>query len=234
MSFHHKAVLAVFALVLGPSLALARSVLSEGAPLDQPDRATQLQIEIFEIAQANTFRTDNLDSVHTQLQPLVDELVKLTPARTETEKLSEVVGSWRNVWTDLKFDPSTDLTQIYQVVFADGYYYNISRERAAEGDRTSFLRGAFFDNTDFLNIQFTREFTIQGWLPQGTNLVKIGADAESGSLGGVDVADSRAVGITGQLYNSYVNGDFRIVQGSSSNRPTEKGLYILTRVDTVQ
>ena len=161
--------------------ALARQVSPNGAPiLSAPDLMATLEIQIFEIANANTLRTDNLASVHNQLQPLVDELIKLAPRRTETQKLPEVVGSWKNVWSDLNISPNTNLSQVYQVVFADGFYYNISRERSAEGDRTSFLRGAFADNTDYLDIQFTRQFFITGWLPSGTNLVKIGTDAESG------------------------------------------------------
>ena len=203
------------------------------APLNAdaaPERIAQLKAQITEIATANQLRQDNLPAVRAQLQPLVDELVALVPARTEAEKAPEVVGGWRNLWSDMTFGPYLDYANIYQVVYADGFYYNISRLTPPHAEVTGYLRGVFADAGDHLAIEFTANVTVPGWLPTGADLVAAGRRVETGATVGTD--QPGPIGVRGRLQNTYVDATLRIVTGQSTTDARDS-LFVLERAPTV-
>lgn len=196
-----------------------------------PERVEVLKSEIVAIAAANQLRQDNLAEVRADIQPLVDELVSLVPVRTEAQKKGEVLGAWHNLWSDMPFGPALDYTHIYQTVHEGGYYYNISRELPPSGERTGFLRGSFTDAGDRYNIVFTRNFSVESWLPVGTRLLSAGAAAEQGTITGDD--QPGPVGVRGELQNTYVDSELRIVTGKSTT-DSKTSLFVLERVETVE
>lgn len=109
--------------------------------------------------------------VRNQLQPLVNELLALAPDRLEAEKLPQVVGAWRNLWSDMPFGEDVDPAQVYQAVSSAGYYYNISRVVTARGEFTGFLRGAYSDQGSYLGIEFTANSISPDFFAPGTPLL---------------------------------------------------------------
>lgn len=200
------------------------------------DRVTTLESEIMAIAEANQTRVDNLREVRAQLRPLVDELLNLVPQRTQADVLPDVVGSWHCLWSSQRFgSPSTstvDFTQVYQVVFSEGYYWNVARKISALGSvETSFLRGQFEDRGDFLDIEFTDTFSAPAWFGPGADLVTLGIGAEVGAITGRD--DSMdgpfsPIGMRGTLANAYASGKLRIVVGGGVDDDV-KALIIFER-----
>lgn len=204
------------------------------SPLTSPsasDRITTLKSAITSIAKANQARHDNTADVRAELQPLVDELVSLVPVRAEAEKLPTVVGGWQNLWTDMSFRGGyVDDANIYQVVYADGYYYNISRITPPDGEATGFLRGSFVDAGDHLDIEFTRNALSLEWLRSGADLIRAGQAVETGEMHVTDRPGP--IGVRGRLQNTYVDEDLRIVIGQSST-DAQDSLFVLTRADIV-
>ncbi|SMF54700.1 hypothetical protein [Pseudobacteriovorax antillogorgiicola] len=215
------------------TLALGFALM--GLPLQASDggkdsRVDELKDEIVAIASANTSRVDNFSQVRMQLQPLVDELLAISTDRSEAEKINQVEGAWRNLWSDLGFGPGTNYEQVYQVVSRDGYYYNISESRFGVLKFTGFLRGAYTDEGDFLAIEFTNNDIRFGFPEPGTDLVQLATDFEEGQLKSLPVPGP--IGVTGVLINAYVDDELRIVTGNNSGEMGQD-LFILERVDSI-
>lgn len=194
------------------------------------DRVSELKQEIKTIALANIDRTDNFPEVRKQLQPLVDELIGLVPNQPEAEKLALVAGGWRNLWSDQRFGPGVDPKQVYQAVSPEGYYYNISLIKSPIGDFTGFLRGAYTDGGNFLNIEFTSNAVRKDFYAPGTPLLALAQDFEAGNIKSLPVPGP--IGVTGVLINAYVDQDFRVVTGNSKVN-SNSSLFILERADVI-
>lgn len=194
-------------------------------------RIQELKDDIKTIALANRDDTVNSLQVRNTLQPLINELVALTPSRSEAEKLDQVVGAWRNLWSDQQFGPGVDPAQVYQVVSDDGYYYNISLAHSPQGDVTNFLRGAYDDQGSYLAIEFTANSVRPGFFAPGTDLKALAANFEAGEIEAQPVPGP--IGVTGALINAYVDDDLRIVTGNST-ADSQLRLFILERVESVQ
>ena len=211
-------------------LCLALLIPFTAAHAADGDRVAELKKEIKTIALANIDRTDNFPAVRSQLQPLVDELISLAPAKLEADKLALVAGGWRNLWADQGFGPGTDAKQVYQAVSADGYYYNISLTKTPVGEFTNFLRGAYTDGGNLLNIEFTANSIRKDFFPAGTPVLALAQDFEAGKITALPIPGP--IGVKGTLVNAYVDQDFRIVTGNSKiNAATN--LFLLERADVI-
>ena len=122
----------------------------------------ELKSEIVSIASENTNRLDNWVEVREQLNPLVEELVERAN-QTVDERVEGKVGSWKQLWTDDTDDTrpnnafsSLDRDRTFQVVDADGFFYNISEIKTKVGLRaTAFLRGTYKKQGEGIAIKFT-------------------------------------------------------------------------------
>ena len=92
----------------------------------------ELKSQIVTIAAKNTNRLDNWVEVRAELEPLVEELVARS-GQSVDERVEGKVGSWKQLWTDDTDDTrpnnafsSLDRARTFQVVDADGFFYNIS------------------------------------------------------------------------------------------------------------
>jgi len=218
-------------IALGAGLLLASAVSAAKGSPETASRIEELKRNIQSISKANINRTDNYLEVRNELQPLVNELLALTPDRLEAEKLDDVAGAWRNLWSDQEFGPGVDASQVYQVVSKDGYYYNISRNVSPKGEFTNFLRGIYEDQGSYLKIEFTDNSVSPNFYEAGTPLVQLAKNFEakmipSQSIGG-------PIGVKGVLINSYVDDQLRIVTGNSSSS-TDLSLFVLERVTAVE
>lgn len=217
-------------LILSASLLLSTAGFAGASRPDTEARIEQLKKSILTIARANTSRTDNFLEVRNQLQPLVNELLKLAPDRLEAEKLPEVVGGWRNLWSDMPFGEGVDPTQVYQAVSEDGYYYNIARTVTRQGEFTSFLRGSYTNQGSYLRIEFTANSIRSEFYSAGTALLKLAEDFEAKLIPAKAIGGP--IGVTGILINAYVDQDLRIVTGNSIS-DSDLSLFILERAETI-
>ena len=212
------------------SFALALLSATALASNQQTDRVAELKEQIKSVATEATATDRDLLATKNELSPLVNELVAISPSQTEAQKAELVAGGWVNLWTDNNFGPTLNPANIYQVVSADGYYYNISEIPAATGKLTNFLRGAYTDEGSYLAIEFTANSVSNVPLTAGTDLTALANKVEQSLLATTPVRGP--VGVTGVLLNVYVDDDLRIVWGNSTlnSRPL---LFILERTETV-
>ncbi|MFW7378904.1 MAG: hypothetical protein ACOH5I_08870 [Oligoflexus sp.] len=206
------------------------SLAKEPSKGDVQARITEIKQEIKQIARENIDRTDNFLEVRNQLQPLVNEIVELSPNRLEAEKLDQVVGAWRNLWSDQEFGPGTDPKQVYQSVSPDGYYYNISLANTPRGEFTNFLRGAYNDEGSYLRIEFTDNALTEGFYEPGTEIFELAEDFEAGKIEANSIPGP--IGVKGVLINLYVDEDLRIVTGNSTSDSALR-LFVLERVESI-
>ncbi len=217
-------------LIISIGLFLSTASLAGVRHPDPASRMEQLKQSILSIASANTSRTDNYPEVRNQLQPLVNELLALAPDLLEAEKLPQVVGGWRNLWSDMPFGPGVDPTQVYQAVSSAGYYYNISRVVTNQGDFTGFLRGAYSDQGCFLNIEFTANSIRADFFAAGTHLLALAEAFEAQTIPATSIPGP--IGVKGVLVNAYVDRDLRIVTGNSSS-DADMSIFILERANAI-
>jgi len=210
--------------------------------------ATKAQLRT--LCNANMRRTDNFAAVRSLVDPIVDKLARHFGTRPASEKVPMVAGAWRQLWSDypypmtpfLKMDP----TQIYQVVSAEGHYWNIGDQRAVGlFGLTGLLRGAYIENGTKLNIEFTNVGFRFGRVGKNENLVDFADELESGDrfylpTPGGGKAPKGPVGIQGTLETLYVDADMRIERGTQDDFKDAQGrvlvkgygpkLFILDRV----
>jgi hypothetical protein len=136
-----------------------------------------------------------------------------------------------------------DFAQIYQVVSADGHYWNIGDSRAFGFiGITGVLRGRYDLDGSRLNIEFTNSGFRFGRLKAGVDLVAYANDLEDGDKTYLGLPGGGPVGISGALETLYVDGDLRIERGSQNDVLNDDGtvkragfdakLFILDRVQT--
>lgn len=242
------------AFILGLSLWVGcaspeMSVAGQDAAL--ADRIAVLKEEIVRIASENTTRTDNIEEVRAQLDPLVNELEGYFAANRPENEPELLEGAWKSLWYD---DPdinrgdrflAIDRENVYQVVF-DNFYYNVTNNQLRFfGLRPtvvhSFLKGNFRltnlpDETNVgqprlnvVDLEFDDNVIRFGPLPRGENLVDLVKRVEAGNVRTIGVPGPK--GITGELWNVYLDDELRISAGVQDDNG-ERDIYILRRVET--
>ena len=190
----------------------------------------ELKSRIIEIAKQYTSQTLKAGEAREKLQPLVDELIASVPSRSEEEKLDQVIGGWKNLWSYRSFGFNTNYNQVYQIVSEEGYYYNLSQLKFGRAKFAGFLRGQYSDAGDKLRIKFTSNKIKFGFYKAGTDLMELAESFEAGEIRALNVPGP--IGIQGDLINAYVDDTLRIVTGKSDGDLTED-LFILTRTETI-
>jgi hypothetical protein len=227
--------LAALVVAAAPALVFAQDLIPTNPPYPVSAEQRSLKERILRIAYANQTRTDNTAAVRAQIDPLVHELVAITPPRTEPEKLYQVLGGWYQVWSDAPFLQPTpfgsyDLTKAYQVVFS-GYYWNVSSYLPTDGPRvTQFLRGEFGVTLRALEpVKFTTDVFGIGEVPPKADVLTYAIRAESGEY---DAQPTRAPSPVGlpqlPLINVYVDDNIRLVTSLLDGKPAGS-LFVLLR-----
>ncbi|MDG0817755.1 PAP/fibrillin family protein [Bdellovibrio svalbardensis] len=203
---------------------------------DTYDRIQELKYEILEIsfnAQGEYDSDDNNLEVRQRLDPLVEELISLAPPRSEQQKLVDVIGTWYQVWADGPGGPPGQGARgdsIWQVVFPEGYYWNVARNQYGPVQNMGYLRGKFSVNTDSLAIEFTKAvFNPQWSFAEPTRLAML---AEFGAFDANPTPfppGTSPIGKKGYLANVYVDEDIRICRGGGTDFGDNTYLYILER-----
>ncbi len=216
-----------------PSSAQPQGVSAQGEP-------NLKALKSFIVNTARSFQgkcdaDDNRPEFRQRLENLIPVLLKLAPKQTEAEKLPKVAGGWQQIWADQSGGaPGTCVSakDIYQVVFAEGYYWNISKNISARGEALGLLRGTYEVLPEFLRIEFTDLAFSVTYPPRGTNLIALAARAERREF--TALPKNFPVGLKGDLANIYVDDTLRIVRGKSDFEPNTTSLFVLVRADKIK
>ncbi|MBK8014404.1 MAG: hypothetical protein IPK13_24030 [Deltaproteobacteria bacterium] len=200
------------------------------------------------IAEANTDRLDNIDEVRARLEPYVELLADsfLTARRYDEVTLTQ--GTWKSLWFD---DDdigdrgffSLDRSTVYQVV-EDGYYYNVAENQIRifgipAGTVHSFLKGNYqivHPATDenfgeprlnVIDLEFDQNRIRFGHIPSDRALRTLVDRVERQAVASIEVPGPK--GITGELWNLYIDADLRIAAGVQDDNKGVQDLYILRR-----
>ena len=183
--------------------------------------------------------------IQNELEPYVNELLKLAPQRSIKERLPLVSGLWTQVWGpydyrngDRGVDPTLGIYEIYQYVSTNGYYYNISPVYKKNGkvERIGYLRGEYDfsdkdDNT--LDVKFIRYKGMKS-RPTDKQIYDFVAEAENGTLPNqTSIVPTFIVKLFfqgGSLIELYTDEDIRILYGSNGSDFKNRYLYVMKRV----
>ena len=115
----------------------------EFTPATRLNSVTDLDPEIVKIATFYKGQGDESFKIQNTLQPYVDKLLVLSPQPVIANRIDILAGSWKQVWGPYNYrsqkrivDPQLDPDKIFQVVSADGYYYNISDQFKKKSKQT--------------------------------------------------------------------------------------------------
>lgn len=218
-----------------------QTVASAHGPVDA------LKARIISLAQSFEGQGDPDQSLQGQLDVLVEELTRLSQMPSAQARLPLIEGAWKQIWGPYDYrnddggvDPTLGVREIYQVVFREGYYYNVA-PYFPNGDRSkeqiSLLRGEFtLDsvNPNVLNVRFT-DYPGVDKRPTDEPLWTLPVKAEAGTL------ENRIVIVPsdlvrrffggGSLEEIYTDHDLRILYGRKNPPSTRRFLYIMTRVN---
>ncbi len=206
----------------------------------------RLKQEIIEMAESFTGQGDPDFSRQQALEPLVAQLLTLSPQKPIEQRLSLLYGAWKQVWgpydyrnSDRGVDPTIGTDEIYQVISPDGFYYNVAPnylDGNRSQERISLLRGEFkLSNRtgNELDVRFT-EYPGVDPRPQDIALWDLPALAESGQLENrITIVPKWIVKIffsPGTLEEVYTDENLRILYGKTRTNFRAKYLYIMTRI----
>lgn len=227
------------------TVALAATVLASQSGFTMT--ATQdLKQRILDLAKSYEGQGDADQSKQRTLEPLVEELVRLNPMPPIRERIPVLAGTWKQVWGPYEYrndnggiDNTLGIFEIYQVVSADGYYYNVA-PYYPDGDRSreqiGLLRGEYVldpNDANGLRVQFTRYPGVDP-RPANMQIWELAPLAEAGTLQNeVTIVPTWVVRLFfggGKLEEVYTDQDMRIVFGSSDKRNSRRSIYVMTRV----
>jgi hypothetical protein len=208
-----------------------------------------LKREILALAQSFSGQGDPDYSKQHALEALIAPLLAAAPQPPVVDRLELLAAAWKQVWGLYDYrgggrgvDPSLAVDEIYQVVFREGFYYNVS-PLWANGDpsreRIGMLKGRYRADrklADALRVRFV-DYPGFSTRPPGYALWDLPAALETGALvNDIEIVPPAVVKLffgTGALREIYTDGDMRLLYGASSTAFEDPYLYVMTRVGDV-
>lgn len=201
--------------------------------------------EIFALAESYKGQGDPDLSKQRSLEILVDQLLASNPQAPVSERLDLLSGAWQQVWGPYKYrgndrgvDSKIDPDHIYQIVFSEGFYYNVNPtlDRNGNAKKIVLLRGEYevdLRREDVLTAKFTDLRQIKN-LPSGLRFIDLPELSEAGSLPGERTSLPsflvRRFFKGGLLKEVYTDDELRVTFGSGSDGDVQNYIYILRRV----
>jgi hypothetical protein len=237
-------------LLLTGVLLCGRSTVSAA---ELPPDLQLVKQQVIALTSANTTRTDNIAEVRAELEPLIAQLEAWFIANRPADEVALTQVPWKNLWyddPDIAFDLNLGFLQlrqprdrIYQVI-EDGYYYNVSEFQIILLGRIStiqnYLKGAYSilrpagpDNAgqprlNTVGLEFVANAIRLGQIPANVPLSPLVRAVDARNIPTIPVPGP--LGVTGELWNRYVDADLRIAAGFDNAEPETIDLYILKRV----
>jgi hypothetical protein len=238
-------------------LSVVGAVATQAAPPSNlPADLVAVRGQIVSICQSNTLRVDNINQVQSQIEPLIARLASWYNTNRPANEVQMTQRSWKSIWyQNAVIDENSygavgrvaygiDRDAVYQVV-RDGYYYNVtgSLVSSPRGSAAlqSFLKGdytlgnvATYANAgqpklNVVNLKFVASRAKWGALTNGLDLNQLVAGVENKTVCTYRVPGP--IGITGELWNVYLDQDIRIARGTQPNAPDS--IYVLLQTDKV-
>ncbi|HET6422137.1 MAG TPA: hypothetical protein VFG20_00555 [Planctomycetaceae bacterium] len=237
------------------SVALLATVNSWAAEL--PPELQAVKQQIITIASANTTNTENIPAVRQQLEPLIAQLEAWFIANRPENEVELTQVPWKNLWYDdpdiafaidlgiLKLEQPRD--RIFQVV-EDGYYYNVSEFVITLFDQSlklqNYLKGEYTiidpagpetvgqSRRNVIALEFVFNGVWFGTVPRSLPLSWLVQAVDAKLLPTIPIFGP--YGVTGRLWNRYVDDDLRIGAGFNTDAPETIDLYLLRRVVTAE
>lgn len=230
--------------ILSFAMLLVLPVSAADVP-GKTDAVRNVKQEILDLAHSYAGQGDPDFAKQRSLEALVQKLIALSPQPPVKDRLTLLHGAWKQVWGPYDYrnekrgvDPELGVDEIYQIVFKDGYYYNVS-PNFKKGDKTKerigLLRGEYKldpQNESLLRVKFTNLYGVN-IRPTDKHLWELPALAESGRL------ENRKTVIPGfvvrlffgggALREVYTDQDMRILYGSNGKDFTKEFIYVMTR-----
>jgi hypothetical protein len=211
----------------------------------QSSEIEALKREILALAESFSGQGDPDFSKQQALEALIAPLLALAPQPPVTDRLELLAAAWKQVWGPYDYrgsgrgvDPALAANEIYQVVFREGFYYNVTplwTNGNPERERIALLKGRYRPDaalSDALRVRFV-DYPGFSARPPGYALWELPAALETGALvNDIDIVPTPVVKLFfggGALKEIYTDADMRLLYGASSTDFTDPYLYVMTR-----
>ena len=196
-----------------------------------PDvRVTELKNEIMTMARSYEGKPDTEGKLQNALEDKVQQLERIIPYLSMSERAQKIVGEWRQVFGPYSKDadgkvPGSSVTEhIYQVIFPNGFFYNVALAKIAGVKSVVLLKGKYNVTNDAVEALFVKNSVMVTNLPT-TKFYELPAKLERGEIKVISLPDALPpVGTKGQLIEVYADKEIRILRGKS---PTFKKTALL-------
>lgn len=222
------------------------SAIAVGEPKTATSDLPAIKKQILELARSYSGQGDPDRSKQRALEDLTARLLRVSPQPPVKSRIKLLHGTWKQVWGPYDYsgnkrgvDPTLGIDELYQIVFQDGYYYNVAptyKKGTRTLDRIGLLRGEFhFDekNNDSLRVRLTNFYGVNR-RPTDKRLPELAALAEARQLPG---QKTLIPGFLGRMLfgastvrEVYTDEDLRISYGMDGKNGSNDYIYIMTRV----
>lgn len=206
----------------------------------------ELKRQILKLAKSYQGQGDPDQKKQKSFDGLVSRLIRQNPMPPVSERIPLLAGVWQQVWgpyeyrkNDGSVDPTLGVKEIYQVIFADGFYYNVAPSYPDQGskrEQIGLLRGEFELDTADRNSLVVWFTDFPGVEPRPSNLAiwRLPGLAEAGQLKNeITIVPSWVVRLFfggGKLEEVYTDRDLRILYGKSNGVNARRSIYIMKRI----
>jgi hypothetical protein len=182
--------------------------------------------------------------IQNELEPLVQMILTLSPQPPVKERIDLLVGSWQQIWGPYEYrnddrgvDRRLKTDEIYQRIFKEGYYYNVSPNFTGKGgEYISLLKGVYSvdkKQRDLLNVSF-RKLTRLNKRPTDKEIWDLPPLSEAGTLENeIKSLPNFFVRLFfegGSLQEVYTDEDLRILYATNNQNFKRPYLYVMVRV----
>jgi len=205
----------------------------------------ELKTELVQRASKYTGLGDPDFKIQNELEPIVNKMLELSPQQPVKDRLPLLYGVWKQVWGPYEYkndsrgvDPTLGVNEIYQVIDADGFYYNVSpnyKNGDRKRERINYLKGQYRiseTSSNGLNVKF-RKFLGMSKRPLDRPIYDFVNEAENGTLPNqVTVVPTFIVRLFfggGTLLEVYTDSTMRILYASGNADFKKKYLYVMVR-----
>jgi hypothetical protein len=208
-------------------------VMSQAFAIDP--RISELKSEIMALSKASQGKPDLDGKLQEAIEVKVQDLEKVIPFLTMEEKALKIAGPWRQVFGPysangdgtIPFGSRTD--KIYQIIFPNGFFYNVALFEKAGLKLAFLLKGKYVVTSEAIEGTFVRNSIVSRKLDEN-QLHTLPSRLEEGSVSATHLPTRLPpVGLGGQLLEVYSDKDVRILRGKTPQF-TRPALYIMERV----
>lgn len=215
---------------------------------DDLQDVSDLKRKILTLANRYSGQGDPSGEIQRTIEPYVNKLIALCPQAPVAKRLPLLRGTWKQVWGPYDYrrdgrgvDPTLDTKNIYQVIFAEGFYYNVTKltlknRKTSKSNPIGLLKGRYRlvnDQPNSLQVRFIKYPAITK-VPQGTSWWDLPALLENGIItADFNVVPQLIVKLFfggGFLREVYTDKDLRILYSDNDKQFKQPYLYVMARI----